>query len=78
MAAIKKTKSSQPSGSPTVCGDAARLLNEVLRRLAPPEEARRHFEAAQVEFLKGIRALLDARIDRRARGKPRGQAINVE
>ncbi len=28
-----------------------------------PKEARDHFRSARVEFLKGMRALLDARID---------------
>ena len=75
---MKKTKSNATGSPPSLCLDAARLLNEVLRRLAPPEEARRHFETAHVEFLKGIRALLDARIQRRPKAKGRGQPIDIE
>ncbi len=41
-------------------------------------EARRHFETARVEFFKGLRAVLDARIERHSKPKARGQAINIE
>jgi hypothetical protein len=50
----------------------------LLARLAPPAEARRHFETARLEFLKGLRAILDARIERRSKPKARGQAISIE
>ena len=52
------------------------LLTELLRRLGPPEAARQHFDAARLEFLKGVRALLDARIAQVS--KPRGEKIEVE
>ncbi len=46
--------------------------------ISSPAEARRHFEIARVEFLKGLRAVLDARIERHLKPKTRGQAINIE
>lgn len=46
-----------------VCGGAGPVLTEFLKRMGPPEGARRHFDQARVEFLKGLRALIDARID---------------
>jgi hypothetical protein len=49
-----------------------------LRRLGPPEEARRHFDAARVEFLKGLRALIDARIEQCTKASARGEKIAVE
>jgi hypothetical protein len=73
----RKTKS-PAAGSPCVCQGAGPALTELLRRLAPPAEARRHFETARLEFLKGLRAVIDARIARRSRPKARGQAINIE
>jgi hypothetical protein len=54
------------------------MLSDLLRRLRPPEKTRRHFEAARVEFLKGIRSLLDARIERISRAGAKGQKISVE
>ena len=74
----KKTKSPTPGGSPCLCQGTGPALSELLRRLAPPDQARRHFETARLEFLKGLRAVLDARIERHSKPKARGQAINVE
>lgn len=73
----KKTKS-PAAGSPCVCQGAGPAVTELIRRLAPPAEAQRHFETARLEFLKGLRAVIDARIERRSKPKARGQAINVE
>ena len=73
----KKTKP-PAAGAPCVCHGAGPALTELLARLAPPAEARRHFETARLEFLKGLRAILDARIERRSRPRARGQAINIE
>jgi hypothetical protein len=39
-------------------------LGKLLEQFAPSEEVRTHFRTAQVEFLKGLRAVIDARIDR--------------
>ena len=36
------------------------------------------FEAARLEILKGFRALLDARIEKRSRASRRGEKIAVE
>ena len=75
----KKTKKSQNvRGGQSLWQDAAPLLSECLRRFGPPEEARRHFEAARIEFLKGLRALLDARIDHISKAKAKGEKIAVE
>ncbi len=59
-----------------LCQGAGPLLSEFLRRIGPPPEARGHFESARVEFLKGLRAILDARIEQLS--KTRGQKISVE
>jgi hypothetical protein len=53
-------------------------VSEFLKRLGPPPEARRHFETARVEFLKGIRALIDARIAHFAKPSAKGEKITVE
>jgi hypothetical protein len=74
----KQTKSPAAGGSPCLCQGAGPALSELLQRLAPPEAARGHFETARVEFLKGLRAVLDARIDRHTKARTRGQAIKVE
>lgn len=43
-----------------------------------PKEAREHFRAARVEFLKGMRALLDARIENLSRAEQTGTTVPVE
>lgn len=75
----KKNKPIRPvePASRTTAG-ARRAVTEILHRLRPPEEARRHFQNARLEVLKGLRALIDARIERRSAGPSRGQQISVE
>jgi hypothetical protein len=43
-----------------------------------PEEARNHFRASRVEFLKGIRALLDARIEYLSKATETGTKVDIE
>jgi len=75
----KKTKpSSKLERGTCLCQGAGPALSELLRRVGPPEEARRHFDAARVEFLKGLRALIDARIEKVSKANARGQKISVE
>ena len=75
----KKTKPSpkQESGA-CVCQGAGPALSEWLRRIGPPEQARRHFDAARVEFLKGLRALIDARIEQVSKAHEKGEKVAVE
>lgn len=64
------------------CMGAGPALTEVLRRLGPSDEVRRHFSAAHVEILKGIRAFLDEQIAAHSHGHPapgsHGTRIPVE
>jgi len=71
-------KSPRTPASPCLCLGAGPLMSEFLRRLGPPEEARRHFESARLEILRGLRALLDARIERLSRTSRKGEKIKVE
>ena len=75
---MKKNTKSPAGGAPCLCQGAGPAMTELLQRLAPPAEAQRHFDTARVEFLKGFRALIDARIERLSKAKARGQAIKVE
>ncbi len=75
----KQTKRARKAnGGTCLCQGAGPALSDMLRRLGPPPEARRHFEAARLEFLKGLRALLDARIERVSKANQRGEKIAVE
>ena len=74
-----KSRKSQkePAGS-CICHGMGSALSELVRRLAPPDAARGHFEAARLEFLKGLRALLDARIEHVSKARVKGEKIKVE
>lgn len=52
-------------------------VTEILGRISPAE-ARQHFLAARVEFLKGIRALIDARIAHLSGTPDEGVSVPVE
>jgi hypothetical protein len=74
----KTRKSAKTSGDPCLCRGAGPVFSELLRRLGPPEQARRHFETARIEMLKGLRAILDARIEQVSKSSRKGQKIEVE
>ena len=56
-------------GGYEACERLGAELGKLLEQFAPSEEVRTHFRAAQVEFLKGLRAAIDARIARGASGR---------
>ncbi len=58
---------------PQLSAMAAAMAKSVL-----PTDALEHFKASQVEFLKGIRHLLDARIQKMSTGKTHGTSIPVD
>ncbi|MGA7416220.1 MAG: hypothetical protein WBW33_37465 [Bryobacteraceae bacterium] len=56
-------------------GEAFRKLGELF---TPPEEAEKHFRQARIEMLKGVRGLIDHRIEVLSRSHVRGTKITVE
>jgi hypothetical protein len=61
-----------------VCGGAGPMFTDFLRRVGPPDTARRHFDQARLEILKGIRALIDHRIASISQHPPKGTNVPVE
>ncbi len=43
-----------------------------------PKDTREHFRNARIEVLKGMRSMLDARIDRLSKQAPKGTKVAVE
>ncbi|HWW00521.1 MAG TPA: hypothetical protein VNZ64_12550 [Candidatus Acidoferrum sp.] len=74
----KSRKSEKQSAGACLCQGVGPVLSELVRRLAPPAAARGHFETARLEFLKGLRALLDARIEQCSKPRSKGEKISVE
>jgi len=61
-----------------VCGGAGPALTAFLKQMGPSEPAKRHFTQARVEFLKGLRSLIDARIDSLSKEEAKGTKVTVE
>lgn len=62
-----------------LCSAIRRGLEEAAEMLTPPETACNHFREARIEFLRGIRDVIDHRIERISRTKTTtGTRIVVE
>jgi hypothetical protein len=53
-------------------------LHQVADSVTPPEAAMGHFREARLEFLRGLREILNHRIDRVSRTKSAGASVVVE
>ena len=54
------------------------LCREVLEYLSLSPEIREHFTNSRIEFLKGIRAIIDSRIEHLSKTSQRGAKIAVD
>ena len=54
------------------------VLDQFRECLGVSAEVREHFTNSRIEFLKGIRAVIDSRIDRLSKPGQRGAKIAVE
>ncbi len=62
-----------------VCMGSGPVFSDFLKRFGPDESVRHHFRNARIEFLKGLREMLDHRIAELSRqAQPRGAKITVE
>jgi hypothetical protein len=53
-------------------------LRQVADTVTPPESAMGHFRESRIEFLRGIREIIDHRINRMSRTKSAGSSVVVE
>lgn len=53
-------------------------IDNVLRCVMPSDQVIEHFSNARIELLKGIRAIVDARIDRLSSEGKKGVSIKIE
>jgi hypothetical protein len=58
--------------------EATGAVKNFLREVGPSEEAANHFRQSRVEFLKGVRRILDDRIEKVSRAGQRGTHVVVE
>ena len=69
-------KQSTPPNAPPGCFICQTVM-PMIENLCPPD-TRAHFRNSRVEFLKGIRSLIDQRIEHRSHEEPKGQRVTVE
>ena len=61
-----------------ICQGKGPALSEILRTILPTGKAGEHFSNGALEFLQGIRELLDQRIEAMSATPDRGTKLNVE
>lgn len=54
------------------------VLDQVRQAFGVSPEVREHFTNSRIEFLKGIRAVIDSRIEHLSKATPRGTKIAVD
>lgn len=60
------------------CCEVNDAMNRFTKEFGPSDEVRSHFRNSRVEFLKGMRRILDERIDRLSKSEQKGERVNVE
>jgi hypothetical protein len=66
------------AGSTCFFCEATDAMKKFLDDIGPSEEAKSHFRQSRVELLKGIRRIIDDRIERVSRTEPKGTHVVVE
>jgi hypothetical protein len=74
---MAKKKAAAEAGAPCLCMGMGPKLTEMLQ--CRSQAAAGHLQNARIEFLKGVRTLLDERIEQLSAGrKKKGTAVPVE
>jgi hypothetical protein len=60
------------------CCDVNDAMNRFTREFGPSDEVRTHFRQSRVEFLRGIRRMIDEKIERLSKTEAKGAHVNVE
>jgi len=61
-----------------VCAGVGPEVSRLLANLGPGAAAMEHFKGARIEFLKGVRAMIDKQIDSLSRPDGKGEKVTVE
>ena len=73
----EETTQAQAQSTCILC-EATDAMKKFLSEMGPSEEAKSHFRQSRVELLKGIRRIIDDRIDRVSRTEHKGTHVVVE
>ena len=76
----QSTSSSETRSTPidSVCDGIRKGMEAIFDAVIPPQQAMNHFREARIEVLRGIRAIIDHRIDRLSRRDTQGARVTVE
>jgi hypothetical protein len=66
------------AGSTCFFCEATDAMKKFMNEMGPSEEAKSHFRQSRVELLKGIRRIIDDRIDRVSQKGAKGTHVVVE
>lgn len=78
MSEEKPSTAASSGGATGPCARFGAELDTLLRSLAPSEDVRQHFTNARIEVLKGLRGLIDERIERLSTEPKRGTSVTIE
>jgi hypothetical protein len=78
---MSEQSATQPSTGQTVSHERClcrEVIDQVRECFGVPPQVREHFTNSRIEFLKGIRAIIDSRIEHLSQATQRGTKIAVE
>lgn len=76
---MKEKAAPPPSQGGCVCMGSGPVVTNLLKQFGPDESIREHFRNARVEFLKGLRAIIDQRIaEMQKPGHQKGAKVSVD
>jgi len=77
MSEAENTQTASPSAKQERCV-CREVMDHFREAFGVPPEVREHFNNSRIEFLKGIRAIIDSRIEQLSRPSTHGTKIAVE
>jgi hypothetical protein len=60
------------------CCEVNDAMNRFAKDFGPSDEVKSHFRNSRIEFLRGIRRIIDERIDRLSKNEQKGTRLNVD
>jgi hypothetical protein len=78
---VNGERDASSAGADPGADPCARLLADLcdlIRTMGPPEEALHHFRNARLEVLKGLRAVIDSRIERLSSEPQKGTSVKID
>jgi hypothetical protein len=78
MTETKSETSNEQTTERCACMDARQAARRLMKMFETPAGAKQHFRQARIEMLKGVRELLDHRIQQLSQEPHKGTRITVE